>query len=337
MIWRPHLMFRREIEPSRVERGNLALARLSIRDAGGHGFSCSYAIEPCGEQSLFVRLPRLRRNGAGNITYRVPTDRRAVLDVGPVVVVRSDPFGLFRRTRELGESQRLCICPKTHRLVGLPFGLTRSLDGPDRSHVPHGSVTFHALRDYVRGDDLRHVHWKATARLGSLMVRENIDTSVAQIVLVLDISITAYPDEQQFEEAVEITASLVRTGVVAGYPIQLIASDGTGVNSGRSGERSESLLDFLAAVKRSDVGSLSRTVARLALGRSRDLLLVVTGDVQPSQLASVISLTQGFHRSTVVILSDKPSAPSHGGASRSLILQARSAQHFAEIWNGSIR
>ena len=32
MIWRPHLMFRREIEPSRVERGNLALARLSIRD-----------------------------------------------------------------------------------------------------------------------------------------------------------------------------------------------------------------------------------------------------------------------------------------------------------------
>lgn len=333
MIWPHQIEFRREVEPSRVERGQVALARVTFRNLGARSFSCRYALEQCGRERLTLRLPRIRSGGAGHVAYRIPTARRGVLDIGPMVLVREDALGLFRRTDVLGDPERVFVHPVAHRLAGLPFGLTRSLEGPDRSHVPHGSITFHALRDYVRGDDLRYVHWKATARLGTLMIREHIDTSVARVTLVLDVSRNCYETDDQFEDAVEAAASIARTAVIAGYAVHLVSSDGASALSESSGKRSDQLLGLLSAVEQTGTASLPRTVARLDNERSHDLLVVVAGRLSPTDLGQIAKLARRFHRTAIAMICDEDGPSRTGIISDNLVLRAPSASKFVEIWN----
>src|SRR5204863_2320032 len=115
--------------------------------------------------------------------------------------------GLVGVVRRYGGSVRVWVRPRVHLIAAVPVGLSRSMDGRvDR--VPHGSITFDALREYVVGDDLRHVHWRTSARVGELMVREHVDTALPQIVVLLDDrAATHTPDS--FEDACEAAASVV--------------------------------------------------------------------------------------------------------------------------------
>jgi uncharacterized protein (DUF58 family) len=337
MWWRPRIEVSRVLDPQRVQQGERALSQLVLRDAGHRGLSCSYAIEQLGSERSVIRLPRLRRGGVGTVRYEAPTDRRAVIPIGPLDLVREDALGLFRRTLRVGDKETLYVYPRIWTLAGLPLGLTRSLDGHHRSSVPHGSITFHALREYVRGDDLRHVHWKATSHSttpGTLMVREHIDTSVAKVILVLDVSRHAY--EHQFEEAVEVAASIASVAVGAGNPVEMSTTDGASASSGAAGRHGERLLELLAAVTPSETASLIATVSQLTLRRSRDVLVVVTGDGSPSELASAAGLFTRFGRTVqVTITSGEVSSSTLAGRNR-LLLRAGSAGTFASLWNAAL-
>src|SRR4029450_8403489 len=124
---------------------------------------------------------------------------------------------------------------------------SRSMDGRvDR--VPHGSITFAALREYVVGDDLRHVHWRTSARVGELMVREHVDTSLPRVVLLLDdragAHIVGAEGEATFESVCEAAASVL----VAAFredihvEIQLVCGDAAAGGHVDAGP----LLDLLA-------------------------------------------------------------------------------------------
>ena len=115
------------------------------------------------------------------------------MPVGPLRVTRHDPLGLVAVARGHGETVRVWVHPRIHPLTAVPAGVARSLDGRvDR--VPHGSITFDTLREYVIGDELRHVHWRTSARVGELMVREHLDTSLPRMVVLLDDRSESYPD-----------------------------------------------------------------------------------------------------------------------------------------------
>jgi uncharacterized protein (DUF58 family) len=93
----------------------------------------------------------------------------------------------------------------------VPAGLSRSLDGRI-DKVPHGTITFDSLREYVVGDELRRVHWRSSAKVGQLMVREQLDTSEPTIVVLLDDRGRASgrrTDAESFESACEAAASIV--------------------------------------------------------------------------------------------------------------------------------
>jgi hypothetical protein len=93
---RPRLRITRTIEPRRVTRGEVALGLLSVNNRGYLAVSSSVASEPCGDRVVTIALPRLARGRTSQVTYVLPTDRRAVLDVGPLFVnlssTRSDPY-----------------------------------------------------------------------------------------------------------------------------------------------------------------------------------------------------------------------------------------------------
>ena len=98
---------------------------------------------------------------------------RGEFQLGPMTVVSGDPFGLFRSPRQVDATERLLVYPMTVELkrVTLPVGF---LSGGDAQRQLTHQVTTNAssIRDYVPGDSMNRIHWRSTARTGSIMVKE---------------------------------------------------------------------------------------------------------------------------------------------------------------------
>ena len=118
-----------------------------------------------------------------------PTARRGVVAVGPLSLGRSDAARPGRGSSRTTATSSPCGSTRgCTTIVPLPASMTRSLEGPTSDTAPSGTVTFHALREYVLGDDLRHVHWRSSAHTGELMVKHYVDTSLPDTTVVLDTS-----------------------------------------------------------------------------------------------------------------------------------------------------
>ncbi len=143
------------------------------------------------------RHPRRAAAASRGWTSRRPTACRptaaGVFDVGPLVLAQTDPFGLLARRRPFGEAARLWVHPQSHPVPAARSGSTIEMDGPMDDTAPEGTIAFQGLRPYVVGDDLRMVHWRTTARTGTLMVKKHVDTNRPQVVVLLDDRRASYP------------------------------------------------------------------------------------------------------------------------------------------------
>jgi uncharacterized protein (DUF58 family) len=335
VVRHPRLAIHREIDPVRVTRGELALGVLNIHNPSNFAFSPTYALEILGEVALSVEVPRLRAGSTTRTTYRLPTGRRAVLDVGPLTVTRQDPFALWKTSQRVGARTRLWVHPVTHRLIGLPVGRTRSLDGPDDDRMPHGSITFHALREYVAGDDLRRVHWPSSARLDTLMIRENVDTSLPRVTLVLDTSASSYAGEA-FEDAVEAAASVAVVGLQMRFPVRLVTPTGQMTTGTRVAGRALNVLDYLAEVKPTETAGMDGVAGRLRHESRGDVLVIITGDNSEGNVQPIAALGRRFGTGIVAIVGATSDGTACRVPSNMRVLRAVDGADFASQWNSAI-
>ncbi|QOC91341.1 DUF58 domain-containing protein [Micromonospora craniellae] len=332
---RPRLEVRRKAHPDRVSRGDPASMTVTVRNAGRWGAANLLATDRCGDQVVPVPVLRLRPGTDTVVRYDVPTVRRGVVPVGPLRVTRRDPLGLVVLARSYGDSVPVWVHPRIHPLSAVPTGAGRSLDGRVDA-VPHGSITFDSLREYVVGDELRRVHWRTSARVGELMVRENVDTSLPRIVVLLDNRVAAHPNRvdgvaESFEAACEAAASVVAAAVREDLPVVLlfVAAPESGVaeDDGAVGP-----LDRLAAVALSAEGTVQQAAARLRRDRLGDTLVVLTGPGGREDLGHVGAL-RGAYPSVVVGVfgAAEPTPP---GAAGLVVVDAADGAAFAAEWDG---
>ncbi|EWM68855.1 MULTISPECIES: DUF58 domain-containing protein [unclassified Micromonospora] len=332
--WRPRLNVARRADPDRVARGEPAAMELTVRNTGRLRAANLVAEDRCAGALVPVPLLRLRPGRDTVVRYDVPTHRRGVVPVGPLRVVRRDPLGLVALARGYGGTVPVWVHPRIHPLSAVPTGAGRSLDGRTDS-VPHGSITFDSLREYVVGDELRRVHWRTSARVGELMVRENVDTSLPRLVVVLDNRASAHPGRvggvaESFESACEAAASVVAAAVREDLPVQLLfVVPGEVEPEGAAGP-----LDRLAAVELADAGPdvLPAATGRLRRDRLGDTLVFLTGPGGRDELGHVGAL-RGAYPSVVVGVfgADGPTA---AGATGLTVLDAADGAAFAAEWDG---
>lgn len=338
-LWRPVLGVTRRADPDRVMRGEESRMTLTVHNSSRLLAATLVAHDRCG--SAVVPVPVLRlRPGRDTVTeYPVPTDRRGIVAVGPLRVVRRDPLGLATAARSTGDVARVWVYPKVHPLSAVPVGVVRSLDGRvDR--VPHGTITFDTLREYVVGDELRHVHWRTSARIGELMVREHLDTSLPRLVVLLDDRAGAHPGGRDgtadsFEAACEVAASIVVAAHREELPLDLRTVSGDVV--ARDGRRSDTrvYLDLLAEARLRPAGDgddLDRAVARLRHRRAGDTLIYLTGPGDAADLGTVGSLRGGYPTIVVGTLGNTRATPST--VEGMTVLSARDGADFAAEWDG---
>lgn len=158
-----------------------------------------------------IPVPPLHRGERAASRYRIRTERRGVVTLGPATVEYGDPIGLVRHRRAIGSADEIIVRPEWTR-ISLPSPrecegeLISAIAALTRSHS--SEIEFRSLREYSPGDDVRFVNWKASARRDVLIVNEfESRTDVVAHVFVDDF-MSAYTDEG-FERAIRCAASFV--------------------------------------------------------------------------------------------------------------------------------
>lgn len=109
--------------------------------------------------------------GGDSVSYEITPRRRGKHEIGPATVVVTDVLGLVARTSRVENRGTLLVFPPIRRLApGARTELLAASGAVDPR--PSGRDTFEGLREYVPGDPLRDVHWKSSAKRGSLVVQE---------------------------------------------------------------------------------------------------------------------------------------------------------------------
>jgi uncharacterized protein (DUF58 family) len=330
VVARPsRLAIDREIQPPRVPKGSPAVAFLTFANRGRRTVPVSVATQPFGGSRVRTVIPKLRRGERGTRAYRLPTTRRGIFDVAPVELTRRDPFELFRLSRKYGSVERIWVYPRLLPLRSLPTGQVRHLEGPSSDTSPQGSITFHRLREYVPGDDLRLVHWRSSAKFDTLLVKHNVDTSQPYTVVIFDQRPSLYTEES-FEQAVDVTASTVVTAAANKAPVELRFTDGTVLGGPRLREVTP-LVDHLTGVRADPAGSLRAQLVVLRRARGGTSLIVVTGEVDPADLPALAALRRRFDRLVLISIdTEHRPLPDFPGVR---VIQARSADEAQAAWN----
>ena len=170
----------------------------------------SFAVEIAMEDGFgpdrSLRMPGLSARAHDAAPLVVSPTRRGMSGVADVRIRIDGPFGLVTRTRKTGSSLPVAVAVPDQRLplTGSPRSSAQPMDS---RHLMRGTSTldFHT-REYVPGDDIRHIHWASTARLGELMVRERAHEETPLAVVLLD-TLGADPDGHGADIAVTAAAA----------------------------------------------------------------------------------------------------------------------------------
>jgi uncharacterized protein (DUF58 family) len=163
------------------------------------------------------------------VTRLVPT-RRGDRAVEHVVVRSLGPLGVAGRQRSLRAPGRLRVLPPFTSRKHLPSRLARlrELDGRTALQVRGQGTEFDSLRDYVLGDDVRSIDWRATARRQQVVVRTWRPERDRRLLLVLDTSRTSAArigDAPRLDAAMDAALLLAAVASRAGDRVDLLAAD----------------------------------------------------------------------------------------------------------------
>lgn len=182
---------------------------------------------PVGRGLAELAMPGLPRGGSFEHDFVVPTTRRGVIPVGPARTVRADPIGLVRRELVWTETKELYIHPRTIGIPSTSSGFIRDLEGNPTRDLSNSDVSFHALREYVPGDERRYIHWKSTAKTGTYMVRQFEETRRSHLVIALSLASANYATDDEFEMAVSVAGSLGARAIRDARNVSVVVSEKT--------------------------------------------------------------------------------------------------------------
>jgi uncharacterized protein (DUF58 family) len=186
-----------------LENEKLTMPSFSLRVDGAKGKGAADAAV----LDTPVYFPYLPKRGHAQQSIPITFPRRGTYRQDAFRIVTRFPFGFLQKSRRVELPTEAIVYPNVEPTQEL-FDVLGGLQGALESISKGRGQDLYALRDYVPTDSARHVHWKASARLGSLMVREFAREDDCRVLLVLDPHMDQRGASDRFERAVTLCAGI---------------------------------------------------------------------------------------------------------------------------------
>jgi uncharacterized protein (DUF58 family) len=233
--WVDQLFAKRTCRQSVVEAGEAVEVEIGVQNQGAFAIPWLLLEESFGRAGIAEFPKRLQVDGerikvislkageAKTLRYRVTFLMRGYYQLGPLLLETGDVFGLHRRFRVKAAPHFVLVLPKVLSLQGYTLASPRPIGEIRISHRLFEDPTRVAgIRPYQQGDPLNRIHWRATARAGSLHSRTYETSRVAGAFLLLDFYRESFPGAAgavAMELAVTTVASLANAVFLKGEQI----------------------------------------------------------------------------------------------------------------------
>jgi uncharacterized protein (DUF58 family) len=248
--------------------------------------------------------------------YSVRLPQRGWYRFGPIRLSTGFPFGLVRRSVTIEQSSRLLVHPRLGWLT--PRWRARqheSFEGSHRLERRRNSAgsDLYGTREWRNGDSRRWIHWRSSAKHGSLVVRQFEQNRNRDLALLLDLWQPAEPtveDRENVELAVSFTATVIADACRTGGSSLLVVTGGAAVES-FAGSASSALmqqaLERLAVVRASPAERLPELLVAAAekIEAGTEVVLVTTRPLKMSDTQYLPALrrqSRGAHVGRIRIL-----------------------------------
>ena len=331
----------RTVSPPRVYAGNPSRVELAIHNGGGGTTPVLRVFDPVtATRGADLLVSPLERESVARAAYRLPTERRGIVQIGPLEVIVADPFGLAASSTLAAPVTELTVYPRIDDIVAIPHttGDDPHAGADHPSALGRTGEDFYALRPYVVGDDLRRVHWKSTARRDELTVRQDELPWQGRVTVLLDVRRSAHTPDS-LELAVSAAASIITASWRRRDLLRLMTTGGTDFGFAAGTAHAEALMEFLATVHATAGGTLRGAVDALGLAGNGGAVVAVVAGINDAEMAGLMRLRGRFATTTVVQFHrsawEGGTAPSTAAGERGVI-SVTSARDFKDSWNSAL-
>lgn len=268
----------RRLIDTHVAVGTPVRARVTIVNQQDRPSAPKLIRQSLGATSADFEIAALDTGASTTADLAIPTTRRGVLQLSPAMLASAGIFGLVQGQSSATEPDEVVVHPRYCNLATLPGGFAKDLEGPSFDTSPAGGITFHAVRPYEIGDDIRHIHWMTTARAGDVMVRQYVDTRVPSLQIHVDTSGDSYAAPEDFEVALECAASLAMSFAATQGSLTLVLGEAPAVELD-SHLAAPTILRELAGAELSDPATDATVPPDLASQAISSINVTVSGNV----------------------------------------------------------
>ncbi|SMX75883.1 MULTISPECIES: DUF58 domain-containing protein [unclassified Brevibacterium] len=204
-----------EVEALVTNTGRLAIPSSTISFVAGEGFGDSTVGE----------VPPLAHGASQTVLTSFTPNRRGLSGVETVLITVSGPFGLVTRKKKVIAGYPVAVSvPILPARIPTDSAIRPARLDDGKVRAGHTARDFHT-REYVPGDDLRHVHWPSTAKSGELMVRHEADEETLYALIVVDLKgeEEGHPDALEIEFLLAAAAAAGTAFLRADYEVFVVA------------------------------------------------------------------------------------------------------------------
>jgi len=322
VVRRPRVDVHRWIRPSVLTAGDVGRVEVLVQQLGISRAPSFELVEPVGhDRTARMTVAPLRRDAEVSAGYRIPTERRGVLTIGPLRAVRHDVLGLARSVSVVAGIDEVLVSPRAH-LLEMP-SLGQGVLGRHLLALAQrlGPGDFHSLRDYVDGDEPRTIHWRASARSEQLKVRQHSVEGLRRCLVLLDQHVPPGAEgDEAFERAVTAAASIVHSADRAGLQTRFVTTEGADL---RGPDVAPQTLHLLARITTSE---RELVPVKRDPGEGLGLVVVMTTSASSGAWTSLERVGDPTLTTIGVFTMDRPLR------SGALTIDARSDTAFLDSW-----
>jgi uncharacterized protein (DUF58 family) len=252
----------------------------------------------------------LPRAATRSVTYETALPR-GVYSTAELTAGTRAPFGVWSRTKKVDAGAGLIVYPRYEEISTFPLleAMSSPFETVHERRSPGTGFDYLGTREYRRGDSMRVVHWRSSARRGELVVKEFEEELSTPVSILIDRSVGSEKGpagDSTFDAAARITATLANYCLKAGHPLRLFSQDKNDfIKVERPGFYPT--LEWLAGLRADGQRNVADLVEETTLYISHRSTVILIATSQTAAWAEIAAAVQARRARFIVVLVDAQS------------------------------